>query len=441
MPLGVEVTRAVEGVDLTVDEARLVADLQQLAQFGRNEQGGIDRASFSPADLAARTWLLGRCDEAGLHAETDGIGNIVISSPSLEEGITDQDAVWTGSHIDAVPNGGAFDGPVGALAAIESLRRLHEEGVRLARPVRAVVYADEEGNYAHLLGSSAIARGFTVEELSRLAGRDGDRFADAFTAAGGGLEAAARTHRERSSLHATVELHIEQGPVLEDRGVDIGIVTGIVDIGGGTVRFTGRADHAGTTPMGRRKDAAVAAAEFICRLPELAPLVSTTAVVTSGIVRLVPGGSNVIPGAAEVVVDLRDRSYERTAQLERLIVDAAEEVAARHGMELAFDFEQIVPGAVMDDGIRAVIGEVAAGLGYSTMDIQSGAGHDSQNMATLAPTGMIFVPSTGGRSHSPAEHTPWPDVVRGANTLLRTVAHLASAAVVPGVGSDVRTAT
>lgn len=434
-------TRAVEGVDLTVNGARLVADLQRLAQFGRNEHGGIDRASFSQADLAARKWLIGRCGEAGLHAETDGIGNMVISSPPLEEGITHHDAVWTGSHIDAVPNGGGFDGPVGALAAIECLRRLHEEGVRLARPVRAVVYADEEGNYAHLLGSSAIARGFTVEELSRLVGRDGDRFADAFTAAGGSLEAAAMAHRQHSSLHATVELHIEQGPVLEDRGVDIGIVTGIVHIGGGTVRFRGRADHAGTTPMGRRKDAAVAAAEFICRLPALAPLVSTTAVVTSGIARFEPGGSNVIPGAAEVVVDFRDRSYERTKQLGQLIVDAAGEVAAHHGIELAFSLEQIVPGAVMHGGIRALIGEVSASLGYSRMDIQSGAGHDSQNMATLAPTGMIFVPSTGGRSHSPAEQTPWPNVVRGANTLLRTVAHLASSAVIPGAGSEIRTAT
>lgn len=166
-----------------------------------------------------------------------------------------------------MPNGGAYDGPLGSLAAIECLRRLHEERVELERPVRAVVYSDEEGNYAHLLGSSALARGFTVEELHALTGRDGDRFADTFRAAGGDLDAAAAVRLAPGSVHASVELHIEQGPVLEREGVDIGVVTGIVSIGGGTVRFTGRADHAGTTPMDARADAVVAVAQFMSGYP------------------------------------------------------------------------------------------------------------------------------------------------------------------------------
>lgn len=411
---------------LLINEPRLLADLERLSQFGLNAAGGIDRASFSTADGEARNWLIGRCEEAGLHTEVDGIGNILVSSPVLESGIMNRTAVWTGSHIDAVPNGGKFDGPLGSLAALECLRRLHEERVPLLRPVRVIIYADEEGNYGHLLGSSAISRGIRIEELSRLIGRDGDRFADTFQAAGGDLKAAAKVKWEPGSVHAFVELHIEQGPVLEQSKVQVGVVTGIVAIGGGTLRFLGQADHAGTTPMHARKDAVVAAAEFIVALPALASSVSPEAVVTTGIVRVEPSGSNVIAGVGEVVVDYRDPTLEGARLLEHRIMTAAKDIAARRVVEVAIDWEEIVPDAPMDEAIRSVIFDTANALGLSAMSIPSGAGHDSQNMATLGPAGMIFVPSVGGRSHSPAEHTHSPDVVRGANVLLGTVIRLAT---------------
>lgn len=409
-----------------VNAERLVADLEKLGTFGRNALGGIDRTSFSRADVAARKWLIGRCENAGLRVALDGIGNMVISSPALEDGIADRAPVWTGSHIDAVPNGGAFDGPLGVMAAIECLRRLHEQSVVLQRPVRAVVYTDEEGNYTHLFGSSALARGFTVEQLTSFVGRDGDSFAETFQAFGGNLESAATVQQSLGDLHATVELHIEQGPILEKSGIDIGIVTGIVAIGGGTVRFTGQADHAGTTPMEGRRDAVVAAAEFITRLPAIAAQVGPASVVTTGIISALPGGSNVIAESAEVVVDYRDPAFDRAQQLEALIREAAQIVAQRHRIEVEFELEDVVPNAPMDEGIRTMIRESAEAMGYTFVSIPSGAGHDSQNMAAIAPTAMIFVPSTGGRSHSPAEYTPWPDVVRGANTLLGTVLRLAT---------------
>lgn len=416
----------------SVDAARLLADLTALGEFGRNEAGGIDRASFSAADLAARAWLMARCEEAGLRVEVDGIGNLIVSSPALEEGIADRAPVWTGSHIDAVPNGGAYDGPLGSLAAIECLRRLHEERVPLERPVRAVVYSDEEGNYAHLLGSSALTRGFTAEELQDLTGREGDRFVDTFREAGGDLEAATAVRLAPGSVHASIELHIEQGPVLEREGVDIGIVTGIVAIGGGTVRFTGRADHAGTTPMDAREDAVVAAAQFITRLPPLAPRVGAAAVVTTGIVRARPGGSNVVAEVAEVVVDFRDPSTENVRRLEELISTAAIDVAGERGLRVDLDWEPVVPSAPMHETVRRAIRASADGLGYSSRDIPSGAGHDSQNLATLAPTGMLFVPSVDGRSHSPAELTRDRDVVRGADVLLGTLLRLASVHPIDG---------
>lgn len=412
--------------ELLVDSKRLIADLEHLGTFGRNAAGGIDRASFSSADIAARKWLIGRCEEDGLCVTVDGIGNMVVSSPTLESGIADQAPVWTGSHIDTVPNGGAFDGALGALAAVECLRRLHEARLPLSRPIRAIVYTDEEGNYAHLLGSTALTRAFTLEELAGFVGRDGDRFADTFVAAGGDLTEATGTRREPGALFATVELHIEQGPLLEQRAAQIGVVTGVVALGGGTMRFSGRADHAGTTPMLGRKDSVVAAAEFISGLPALALGVGPAAVATTGIVRTMPGGSNVIAETVEVVVDFRDPSYERAQALEILIIEAARDVAARHGVRVVWEAEDIVPNAPMNEDVRRVIRQTAEALGYSAMSIPSGAGHDSQNMARLAPTGMIFVPSAGGRSHSPAEHTSWPDVVRGANTLLGTVVRLAT---------------
>lgn len=412
---------------LSVDGPRLLADLSALSEFGRNAAGGIDRASFSAADRASRAWLTARCEEAGLVVEVDGIGNLIVSSPELEEGIADRAPVWTGSHIDAVPNGGAYDGPLGSMAAIECLRRLREERVELERPVRAVVYSDEEGNYAHLLGSSALARGFTTEELQALTGRDGDRFADTFGATGGDLDAAAAVRLAPGSVHASVELHIEQGPVLEREGVDIGVVTGIVSIGGGTVRFTGRADHAGTTPMAAREDAVVAAAQFITRLPQLAPRVGAASVVTAGIVRALPGASNVVAEVAEVVVDFRDPSTENARRLEKVIGATALDVADELGLRVDLDWDPVVSAAPMHETIRRAVRESADELGFSSRDIASGAGHDSQNLATLAPTGMIFVPSVNGRSHTPAELTRDADVVRGAAVLLGTLLRLASA--------------
>lgn len=410
---------------LEVDRNRLLDDLDTLSRYGRTEDGGISRHSFSAADLESRGWLLQRCADAGLVVDEDGIGNLIISSPDLEAGIADRAPVWTGSHIDTVPNGGAYDGALGSVAALECLRTLHENAVRPARPVRAVIYTDEEGNYGHLLGSNALARGYSQEELNAFVGRDGDRFVDAFAAAGRDPATALATRMQPGSLHATVELHIEQGPIMEQRTIDIGVVTGIVSISGGVLHFGGRADHAGTTPMSGRRDCAVAAAEFVAALPGLPPRISEQAVSTCGILQLEPGGANVIPHAAHVTVDFRDPDHDKAVELRSLITATAEGIAARHGVEVRCDLDPVLEGARMHGDVRDAISQTAAARGYSTMDVASGAGHDSQNMAQLAPTGMIFVPSRDGRSHCPQEWTDPDDVVRGANTLLGTVLRLA----------------
>jgi beta-ureidopropionase / N-carbamoyl-L-amino-acid hydrolase len=420
-------------VSMTVSMSRLRGDLVALSAIGRRAGDGITRTSFSAADLAAREWYRARCAEAGLAVRTDGIGNMFAEaagpgragagSGAAEPGPA---AVWSGSHIDTVPDGGAFDGAVGALAALECVRRLAEEGVELARPVRAVVFADEEGNYNHLLGSTALARGFTRDEIAAMTGRDGDRLVDAITAIGWDPGALAGNRADPAEVYAFVELHIEQGPNLEASGTDIGVVTSIVGIGGAVAEFRGRADHAGTTPMTRRQDPLRAAAQLIAGLPAITAAVSDTAVATCGKLVTLPGGANVVPGLVRMLLDFRDPDAGRLARLDRELTAAAHAAAAAHDVTLSWLAEAPVAPVGLDPRVQAAIDARARGLGLSAVAMPSGAGHDAQNMATLAPTGMIFVPSRDGRSHSPAEHTDWDDIENGANVLLATLTDLAT---------------
>jgi len=408
-------------VTLRVDGDRLLRDLAELAEIGRDPAGGLSRTAFSPADANAREWYAAKCAEAGLAVELDGLGNMVAG---LE---TDADvpAVWSGSHLDTVPQGGAFDGSLGAVAALECVRRLAESGQRLRRPVRCVVFSDEEGNYGHLLGSTAMWRGFTEEELAAMTGRDGDPLVDALEGFAWARGPRTRPLLDPGRLHAFVELHIEQGPNLERQGTRIGVVTSIVGLCGGVVRFSGRTDHAGTTPMDARCDALLAAARFIAAMPEVARNSGPASVVTTGRVRVEPGGANQVPGVAEVLLDFRDPDREKVVAMEQTIGRAASAAAAAFGVTASWQPDEVVDPVPLDDGIREVIRDSAERLGFSATDISSGAGHDSQNMAKLAPTAMIFVPSRAGRSHSPAEYTADQDVVAGADVLLGTLLHLA----------------
>jgi N-carbamoyl-L-amino-acid hydrolase len=409
-------------VSLRVDGERLLRDMAELAAIGRDAAGGLSRTSFSPADAQARDWYAARCEQAGLSLELDGLGNMVAGLP----GGGDEPAVWSGSHLDTVPRGGAFDGALGAVAALECVRRLAETGQQLRRPVRAVVFSDEEGNYHHLLGSTAMRRGFSEQELAAMTGRDGDRLVDALAGWTWARGSRTGTRVDPARLHAFVELHIEQGPKLERQGIPIGVVTSIVSLGGGLVRFSGRADHAGTTPMDARSDALLAAARFIGAMPDLARSSGPASVITTGRIRVEPGGSNQVPELAEVSLDFRDPSRERVAAMQEEIGRAAQEAAAAFGGAAEWAADEIVDPVPLDEGIRAIIRSSAGDLGLRSTDITSGAGHDSQNMALMTPTGMIFVPSRDGRSHVPVEYTTDEDVVAGADVLLATLTELAN---------------
>ncbi|HEX4832822.1 MAG TPA: Zn-dependent hydrolase [Trebonia sp.] len=406
-----------------VDGARLRADLTALARLGADPSGGgITRTGFSAADGQARDWYAARARAAGLDLTRDGLGNTFAFDPGADQR---RPGVWSGSHLDTVPRGGAFDGAVGAVAALEALRRVKELGLAPARPLRALVFSDEEGNYGSLLGSTGLARGWSRAELDAMTGRDGDRLADALAAWPHAEGDPAATRLEPGALHAFVELHIEQGPFLEAAGTQAGVVTAIAGIGGGRMRFTGRTDHAGTTPMSERADALAAAGEFIARVPEAARAAGPRAVATCGFVHATPGAANVVAGSAEVSLDFRDLSLARIQVLEREIGALALAVSDSRGVAVTWEPHEVVAPAPMDDGVQAAVAAAAGRAGLSSMAMPSGAGHDSQNMARLAPAGMVFIPSVGGRSHSSAELTAWPDIENGANVLLAAMLALA----------------
>lgn len=408
-----------------VSAARLRRDLEHVAEYGATASGGVSRTSFSAADRQVRAWLADECERAGLALRTDGIGNVFVrlDAPGAPPGTP---PVWAGSHLDSVPEGGRFDGALGSLAALEVARRLAEERVPLRRPFEVVVFADEEGDYHHLLGSTALVRDFAPDELAGLRGRDGDLLVDALQGMGWDVGAATRTAVRPGDVHSYVELHIEQGAVLESAAATIGVVTAIVGMGGGRLEFRGRQDHAGTTPMPLRRDALRGAGDLLVRLPEVARSVSESAVVTCGIVQVEPGGANVVPGLVRMSLDFRDPRLPRLLELEEAVVAAAREAAERHDLEVGYTRESITDPVPLDPRMQDLVGAVAAGLGLRTRRLPSGAGHDAQNVARFAPAGMIFVPSVGGRSHSPAELTTWEDVEAGANVLLGVVHALAT---------------
>jgi beta-ureidopropionase / N-carbamoyl-L-amino-acid hydrolase len=407
---------------MSIDAARLLRDLETLAGFGATEDGGVSRPSFSPADLEARAWLADRCAEAGLGYREDAVGNVFmrLDGPAGP-------AVWTGSHLDSVPNGGRLDGALGVMAALEVLRSLAEEGVGLRRPVEAVSFADEEGAYLGFLGSKAAIPGLAPGELATVEGRDGTKLAEAMAAAGYDIEAVAGARVDPGAVHAYVELHIEQGAVLQQAGIPVGVVTHIVGVGRGTLTFRGRADHAGTTPMDMRRDAIRGAATLLAQAHELPGSVGAhDAVITCGRVAVAPGADNIVPARAELRFDIRDRDRAAIEAVEAELRRRARLAAEPHDLEVAYERTSMTDPTPLDERIQQISRRVADEVGLRVRVMPSGAGHDAQVVAPVVPTGMLFVPSVDGRSHSPLEHTASEDIARGAEVLHGVVRHLAT---------------
>jgi N-carbamoyl-L-amino-acid hydrolase len=410
------------GESLTVNFGRLQGDVEALANIGLSADHGIYRMAFSPGDRAAREWLRGRIDAGGLSFYEDGAANL--HARLGFDGTTA--SVMTGSHIDTVPGAGHLDGALGVLCGLECLRVFREREIGLRRPLELVAFSDEEGRFGGMLGSQAMTGALTPESLLAARDLEGVSLAQAMREQGLSVMDALRAARDPRSIHAFVELHIEQGPVLDREGITIGVVEGITGLRRWEVRLLGTANHAGTTPMDLRLDAFQGLAEFGNAIDRvLAEYGSGRSVATVGRVELVPGAANVVPGEARFSLEMRDtdaRVLDELADAFRRVLSA---IARRRDLRFEFEVVSTIEPVACDGAVLAAIEQAAAGLGLSSQRMPSGAAHDTQQIARIAPAGMIFVPSKQGRSHSPAEWTAWSDIEAGANVLLNTLYRLA----------------
>ncbi len=406
-----------------INADRLWDRLMQLSAIGAQEVGGVTRLSFSPEERAAKDLVTGFMKEAGLTVREDEVGNLI----GRKEGKNPQaPVVLVGSHLDSVPSGGNFDGPLGVLAGVEALQTMNEQGVETEHPIEVIAFTDEEGTrfgYG-MIGSRGIAGLLQRDELDC---RDEAGVSIAEAMANSGLDPAqiGKAAREPGSVKAYVELHIEQGKVLESRDLSVGFVSGVA--GPLWLKFIleGEAGHAGATPMTMRRDPLAAAAEVMLVI-EREAMRQEISVGTVGKLQVFPGGVNIIPGRVEFTLDLRDVDVAVRDLVEQAIMSQAKDICEKRGVKLHVELLQRINPAVCSEGIRAAINEACAAEGLETITLPSGAGHDCMQLTGLCPVGMIFARSKDGISHNPAEFTSKEDCKDGANVLYRTVASLAS---------------
>lgn len=401
--------------------AALRADFAELTAFGRDPAGGWSRPAFGPADCAAHDWFLARAEVAGLHARYDAFGNAIARSPGPGP------AIAIGSHLDTVINGGAFDGALGVLAGLEVARRIMSSGG--AVPVEVIAFRDEEGRFGPFTGSRAMTGAFTFADLEAKRGQDGEMLVDAMRAAGFRPEDAGAAGRDLSDLRCYLELHIEQGRVLEARGDMVGLVTDIAGQQRFAIRFTGQPDHAGTTPMDMRRDAFAAAARFADRFRDMIMGFGSDGLRgTIGVIRLSPGQANVVPGETRLALEIRDTDAGALARA----AEATEALAFETGA--ALDCEARVRPVYREDpvalsvSLRDTLVREAGALGLRHSRLLSGANHDAGIMARVLPAALLFVPSREGRSHCPEEHTDWPPIEAAVDLLEQGVRQIAAGA-------------
>ena len=424
-----------------IDPDRLLGRLQALGRIGRDETGALTRLAASDADKAGRDTLVGWMREAGLTVQVDAIGNIfgtLAHVPAKWEPVrrkghaprraaTDDDRapVMVGSHIDSVIDAGTYDGCYGVLAGLEVAQSLREAGASLARGIVVAAFTNEEGvrYQPDMLGSLVHVGGLALDAALATVGTDGSTLGAELARIGYAGDLAPGAIRP----HAYVELHIEQGPVLEHEGLQIGAVETLQGISWQRVTIEGDANHAGTTPMRLRRDAGHAAARVITFLRDHVTASNAPTVATVGSIRFEPNAINVIPSRAVLTVDLRDPDEERLRAAEAALAAFLERLAAETRVGIATERLARFEPVRFDAGIVASIETAAQRHGLTSRRMTSGAGHDAQMIARIAPTAMIFVPSRGGISHSPKEFTSEKELIAGATVLMDVVAGLAGA--------------
>ncbi|GMO00124.1 Zn-dependent hydrolase [Parageobacillus thermoglucosidasius] len=404
---------------------RLWNRLLELGTIGKQPSGGITRLSFTKEERAAKEKVASYMKEAGLAVYEDAVGNLIGRKEGKEK---DAPAVLVGSHIDSVYNGGMFDGPLGVLAAVEVLQTMSERGVKTKHPIEVVAFTDEEGarfSYG-MIGSRGMAGTLSEEELVHQ-DKHGISLAAAMEEAGLDPGKIGKAARRKGSVKAYVELHIEQGRVLEQANLPVGIVTGIAGLIWAKLTITGKAEHAGATPMPIRRDPLVAAAQIIQVIEQEAKKTGTT-VGTVGQMQVFPGGINIIPERVEFSLDLRDLDAAVRDSVFLSIIERAKQIGNERNVDVAVELLQKMPPVLCSELVQNAAKEACRQLGFDVFTLPSGASHDGVQLAGLCPIGMIFVRSKDGVSHSPEEWSSKEDCAAGANVLYHTVLSLAMTA-------------
>lgn len=407
-------------LELSVDSNRMYERIEALARINRLEDGSCCRLALTDADCAGRKLVMQWMQSAGLEVRIDRIGNIL----GVRAGLQDTPPVMTGSHVDTVATGGAYDGVVGVVAGLEALERLNEAGLTTAKPLVLSIFTNEEGArfQPDMMGSLVFAGGLPLEEALAATAEDGVSVADELQRTGFSGEAPCGEPRPC----AFVELHIEQGPVLECEGVVLGVVTDLQGISWREVTIRGASNHAGTTPMSMRSDAGYCAGRTAVFVRELANRMGGSQVGTVGSIRLEPNLINVIPRLATVSVDLRNTEEALLASADRELDEFLKDLEESEGVAITSRRLVRTAPVVFDERVVTTIERVARDLGLPIRRMTSGAGHDAQMIARVCPSAMIFVPSRGGVSHSPQEFTERAHLRAGANALLQTIWQLAA---------------
>ncbi|MGG0719810.1 M20 family metallo-hydrolase [Robertmurraya massiliosenegalensis] len=406
-----------------VNGKRLAYRLNEIAKIGLSDQNGSDRPGFSRGELAAKKLISKWMKEAGLDVYQDGAGNIIGRLVGSDSTLP---SIMSGSHVDSVPNGGHFDGPLGVLASLEIVEAWNATGYHPKKSYEVVIFSDEEGARFNggLLGSQALVGDYDIEKLKKLISTDSLTFEEVLTEIGLSIDSYQKSLRDFSNVELFIEVHIEQGKRLERAGLPCGIVSGIAGPCWLEVRFKGKAGHAGNTPMNDRNDALVAASEFITTVSRLPGTINDTAVATIGKMNISPNGVNVIPGEVRLFVDIRDIYEETRNKLVNNIIYEAESIANIHQMEVSYKKTMDIPPVPIKEENQLLLEEVLKEQGIVPIRIPSGAGHDAMIIGKKTDIAMLFVKSINGVSHNPLEWSELNDCVQSVHVLKRFIEKL-----------------
>lgn len=407
--------------DFKIDIERVKQDIYRVGRYGYNQEDqGIYRQGFSDEDMRARFWLEGQFAELGLAHHMDGAGNVI-----GRYGDPEQKALIIASHLDSVPAGGMFDGVLGVMAGLECVRVIKENSIPLKHALEVIATSEEEGRFGGMLGAQALTGNLKLDWLERAKDHNGQLLRDAMAACQLPYHLALDAARDPDSLIGFLELHIEQGPVLEQSNMTIGVVEGISGVFKWLIRFIGKADHAGTAPMNLRSDAFMGVADFAHEIARIIDEEGTDkSRLTIGSVELKPGFAHTVPGQVEFTLVGRDMSEDIMQNLAESCRKVLSAIARRH--KLMFEYEQMswLEPKPCSKEMMNLLERHSERLGYKTMIMPSGAGHDAQFFTDITPTGLLFIPSVGGVSHAPDEWSHWHDVEKGCNVLLNAALDL-----------------